>query len=217
MAGASGQDPAAGHPAGGGPSGTDGRNPPSGQGPGTGPVRSPELIAIGEVLRPHGIHGEVRVYPLTDFVERFLHTQRVIVAEPSGNEREVAVERARLHQGVVVVKLAGVDTRDAAEELRGARLCVPPSELVPLPEGHYFVFQLIGLSVVTEQGEPVGTVREVLSRAANDVYVVEHPDRARPREVLIPAIREVVREIDLTAGRIVIRPIPGLLGEEPGR
>src|SRR5690554_3841069 len=136
-----------------------------------------ELVSIGEVTAPHGVRGEVRVLPLTDFPRRFQGLARVFVRrrhETAPEER--AVERTRFHKGFVIVKLEGVDDRDAAETLRGALLQVGRDQVHPLPEGQYYVFDIVGMHVVDEDGRDLGVVRDVLFTGANDVYVVEKPD-----------------------------------------
>lgn len=175
-------------------------------------MEQPDFLVIGQVLRPHGVRGEIRVQVITDYPERFNHLDEVLLARdlnPDEDEGEFYdVERARLHQGDAVIKLAEVDDRDAAELLRGQYLLVPMEDAVPLEEGEYYVYQLIGLEMVTEAGEVIGTVRDMLETGANDVYVV---DSEQYGEVLIPAIPDVIKDINLETGRITITPLPGLL------
>ncbi len=165
----------------------------------------PRYLAVGRVLRPHGIRGELRVEILTDYPERVSQLPRLYVGE---GHRPYAVDGVRFHKGAMLLKLAGCDDRNAAEALRGEMLYVALEDAVPLEEGEYYLFQLEGVEVFTEEGERLGEIVEVLATpGANDVYVV-HGLRG---ELLIPAIREVVRSWDLEAGRMVIRPLPGLI------
>ncbi|MBO8141895.1 MAG: 16S rRNA processing protein RimM [Firmicutes bacterium] len=167
------------------------------------------FVTVGEVLAPHGVRGEVKVRPMTDFPERFGRLERIYVQRPEGTGREVrAVERARLHRGIVLLKLSGVDDRSAAETLRRALLQVTKAEVYPLPPGHYYVFQIEGLAVYDGTGRRLGVVREVLQTGANDVYVVARED-GRP-DLLLPATREVIRKVDLEAGRMDVELLPGL-------
>ncbi|MDI6870331.1 MAG: ribosome maturation factor RimM [Bacillota bacterium] len=172
------------------------------------PVR---FVAIGEIVAPHGLRGEVRVLPLTDFPERFETTGRVLLGPPGGEPAgaPVAVERARRQGRLVLLKLAGVDSVEAAESLRGRLLFVPRQEVVPLPEGRFYVFDLVGLLVVTEDGAPLGKLVAVLDNPANDLFVVRPPGGGR--DILLPALKSVVREIDLAGGRMVVSPLPGML------
>lgn len=167
-----------------------------------------EFVSIGEVTAPHGVRGELRVLPLTDFPERFHDVKRLFLRRPHQQAAEErTVERVRFHKQFVIVKFEGVDSRDEAETLRRALLQVPPDEVYPLPEGHYYVFEIVGLRVFDEDGRDIGVVKDVLFTGANDVYVVEAADG---REILLPVVDEVVRHIDVSAGRIDVRLLPGL-------
>lgn len=167
-----------------------------------------EWVTIGVVTAAHGVRGEVRVRPLTDFPDRFLSTERVFLRREEERTPH-RVRGARPHgKGEFLLALEGVDDRNAAEGLRRAEVQVPVEEAVPLPPGTYYVFQLVGLDVDTVKGERLGTLRDVMQTGANDVYVVR--DDAG-KEVLIPALKEVVVEIDLDGRRIVVDPLPGLL------
>jgi 16S rRNA processing protein RimM len=163
-------------------------------------------VAVGRVLRPWGLRGELKVEPLTDFPDRFAPGARLWAA---GNER--TVERSRLHRGDLYLKLAGLDTPEAAETIRDVLLEVPESDLHSLDDGAYYHYQLEGLTVRSTAGEPVGTVHEVLEPGGNPVLVV----RGSQGEALIPFIDDVIRRVDLTAGIIEIDVIEGLLPDAP--
>lgn len=166
--------------------------------------------AIGEITAPQGVRGEVRVQPFTDHPERFASLRQVWLGEPR-NVR-VTVEQARPHKGFWLVKLSGVDDRNQAETLRGVRLEVEPEDRAPLKPDEFYVDDLIGLPVITVEGRQLGRLEEVLQTGANDVWVVRgDPARGEVREVLLPALRDVVRQVDLAAGRLVVAPLPGLL------
>lgn len=165
----------------------------------------PRFLVIGEVTKPHGVRGEVRVMPLTDRPERFSWLQEVFLDE-NGASRAV-VETARLHQGFVLLKLQGIDDRDAAETLRGKMLAIPADQAIPLAEDEYYLRDLLGVAVVTEDGEPLGEIIDVIETGANNVFVAQGPRG----EILIPDIPDVVLEIDLENGRMSVRPLPGLL------
>ncbi len=164
-----------------------------------------DWVRIGWVARPHGLRGEVRVVPDTDFPERLKELQTVWVVR--GREVEArAVESVRRAGEAFLVKLAGAQSREEAERLRGAALCVPREERRALPEGTYYVSDLVGAEVRTEGGELVGHLVDVLRGAAHDVYVVHGPRG----EVLLPAVREVVRQVRVAERRVVVRLLPGL-------
>lgn len=164
-------------------------------------------MAVGRIIKPHGVLGEVRVQLLTDLPERFEWLDAVYVGEH--NPRLVKIESVRFHQTFVLLKLAGYPSRTEAELLRGELLQVPESEAIPLEEGEYFLFQLEGIDVYTDSGEHIGRVTEVLETGANNVFVIDGQDQ----QYLVPDVPDVIKEIDLENGRLVIRPIPGLLND----
>lgn len=171
----------------------------------------PPFLVVGQVLRPHGVRGELRVRLLTGYPEHFQHLERVGLGHDAEAPDDITlydVERARLHKEYGILKLADCDDRDAADLLREQFVMVPLDDAVPLETDEYYHFQLVGLTMVTVDGEPIGQVMEILETGANDVYVVNGP---RYGEILVPAIDDVVQEIDLAARRIVITPLPGLL------
>ena len=143
----------------------------------------------------------------TDFPGRFEAGSELWI------EREDAsftVERSRWQKGQAVLKLSAVDDRERADALRGRYLRVPGSHLAELEEGEYYLFQLMGLTAVTEEGRELGQVKDVLQTGANDVYVVDTPQG----ELLLPAIRDVIKQVDLGAGRLVVHLLPGLMPAE---
>ena len=162
----------------------------------------PESLIVGRILAPWGIRGEVKVEVLTDFPERFA-PQKVVYL----NTRPLEIESCRPHKQQLVVKLATIDSVEDAEKLRGQDLTIPRSELSRLPEGQYYTFQIIGLKVVTTEGELLGHITEIMTTGSNDVYIVE----GKRGEILIPAIEDVVKSIDLKKGKVVIEAIKGLL------
>ncbi len=166
-----------------------------------------DWIAVGEIMGAFGPRGDMRVKPLGRFPERFRELRRVYVGE---EHAAAAVLSRKAHGEGMLMRLDTVKSRDAARALFGQFLYVPESEAVKLPEGEFFVHQVIGLRVVTVSGDELGTVRDVLQTGSNDVYVV----RNRAREVLIPAIKDVVKRIDPGAGVIEVELLPGLLDEE---
>lgn len=165
----------------------------------------PYDVLIGIVVGAHGVRGEVRVHPETDFPERFTRLEQVWLAPPHGEARLIRVLGARPHtgKGQVLLRLEGVQDREAVEALRGAGLYLRESELWPLPPGQYWEFQLVGLRVVTEEGRDLGPITAILRTGANDVY--ETP------LALIPAVPTVVREVDLPGQRVVVGWVEGLL------
>lgn len=178
-------------------------------------TQRPEWITIGKITAPHGLDGAVRVYPLTDVEGRFEQLTRAFLLRKGEQEhRPVQVRKVRYHRNMVLVWFEELDSIEAAERYRNALVQVPIDEVAPLPEGYHYVFELVGLRIETIDGEYVGKLHDVISAGgANDVYVVKRAgEDSRSRdELLIPAIRQVVKEIDIEGGRILIDPMPGLL------
>ena len=167
-------------------------------------LNEPYDVLIGVIVGAHGVRGELRVAPETDFPERFARLEQVSVAPPGAAPRLVKITAARSHvgKGLVLLRLEGVDDRDAAEALRGAELRIPESDLTALPAGQYYEFQILGLPVVTEDGRDLGKIIDIIHTGANDVY--ETP------LAMIPAIDHIVREVDLEQGRVVVHWVEGL-------
>lgn len=173
-----------------------------------------DYVLIAEITSPFGLRGAVKATILTDFPERFDRLEEAFLAPPGApldTERvRYEVMSARIQNDKqVVLRLAGISKTEQAEELRGYSVAVPMSEIVPLPEGEYYIFQIIGLDVYTTKDEYVGRVVNVESRTANDIYVVRGP--MSPRDVLVPAIKDVIKNIDLDKGRVTVELLDGLL------
>ncbi len=162
----------------------------------------PEFITIGKILAPWGIEGQLKVEVATDFPQRFTPSSKVYI-----NLQPMTIDSAEWHKGKAIIKLNTIDGIEDAEKLQGQLVEIHHNQLRPLPEGQYYHFQLIGLEVWTTQGELVGNVTEILSTPSNDNYVVS----GAKGEILIPAIEDVIKSIDLDKGCLVIEPIEGLL------
>ena len=166
------------------------------------------LVAIGEVGRPHGLRGEVRVTPLTDRPERFeTLAECVLWHEVDDQRRPCRITGARVQGDALLVSVDGYDSPEAVAALTGWLLAVPEAEALPAPEGHFYPWQLVGCRVLTEDGGDVGRVLRVEGSAAQDLWVVGD----ERREYLVPAVAEIVREVNIIGRRIVIRPPEGLL------
>ena len=168
---------------------------------------SADWIDIGFVRKPHGLKGYVRVEGLSDAPDRFEELERIGVERKDGGRESLEIERCSRDGNGWLMKFLGIDTTEHAQRLRGAYIQVPGEAVAPLPRDAYYVFELEGCTVVSDVGEEIGTIREVLSMPANDVFVVDTPSG----EAMIPAVREFVVELDPGAARIVIRKIPGLI------
>lgn len=160
-------------------------------------------VAVGRINSTWGLRGHVRVTPLTANPQRFVPGAVLFVR---GEPRRIL--DVRTPQGYPIVQFEGYTERDAAATLRGALIEIDADDLPELADGEYYLHDLVGLAVETAAGAPVGRLVEVLRTGANDVYLVR-PEQGR--DVLIPATAEVVIEVDVPGGRLVIEPLPGLL------
>lgn len=156
-----------------------------------------KFFTIGEITKPHGVRGEVKVFPLTDDANRFLRLRTVLLEGVP-----VKVVFAKPGKDRVIMKLEGVDTVEAADALRGKFLEVPREEAVGLERDAYFVEDLKDCHVFDTQGVSLGKVYDVIRTGANDVYWIQEP-----KELLIPALKSVVVEVSVEEERIVIRPV----------
>ncbi len=162
-----------------------------------------ELLAVGHVVRPHGVRGELLLEPLTDFPEHLREVETVYVGEAAQAHR---LAGARHHRGQLIIRLGDCADRDCAERFRGQLVQIRAEAAAPLPPGRYYHHQIIGLTAVTEAGEELGKVVEILETGANDVYVVD----TAQGELLLPAIKSVITAIELDQQRIVVHLMEGL-------
>jgi 16S rRNA processing protein RimM len=161
-------------------------------------------VAVGRITRAHGVRGELAVLTLSEVPERFEPGSRLFAGER--DHRPLTVSATRPHRHRLLVAFDEIGDREAAQDLAGQYLFVPASETPSLPEGEFWPHQLVGCHVVTESGRSLGGIREVMRSQANDVWAADGPDG----EVLIPALKDVVREVDLAARRVIVREVPGL-------
>jgi 16S rRNA processing protein RimM len=163
----------------------------------------PSHLVIGRILSPHGVKGEVETEVLTDFPDRFGLLKTVYLGEEL---HPVVVEGHRFNKNRVILKLVGCEDRNEAGTLRGKLIHVPLEEAISLEKDEYYVYQILGSEVWTTEGELLGSVDDVLFTGSNDVYVVNLGDQ----QVLIPAISDVVKEVDISRGRIEVQLMEGL-------
>jgi 16S rRNA processing protein RimM len=166
----------------------------------------PRWIAVGRINRPHGVKGEVVIQPLSEVETRFAAGSQLFLRE---DERDpLTVAEARPHRGRLLVTFEGVRDRNSAEAMAGAFLFVPSSSAPPLPEGEYWAHELVGCDVLTDEGRALGPIREIIHTPANDVWVTQGEEG----ETLIPALKDVVKDVDLPARRVIVRELSGLTG-----
>jgi len=178
------------------------------------PVSELEYIIVAEIAVPFGLRGAVKANIQTDFPERFERMEEAYLAAPglplNAPREKYKLLSAKLQTDkVVVLRFESITKNEQAAMLRGYTVAVPRTEVVPLPDGEYYIFQIIGLEVYTTEGEYIGKVVNVESRVANDIYLVRGPKS--PKDVLLPAIKDIIKRIDLEAGRITIEWMEGLI------
>ncbi len=175
-------------------------------------MAAPARLVVGRVLRPHGVRGEVAVEVLSDAAERFSPGAKLAAGDPEAPDalRDLEVTAARLHQGRMLLRLAGLSSRDAVEPLRGQLLSIPVEDARGLGSDEYWAHQLVGLRVVDSDGRERGVVADVLPGAAHDLLEVRRLDGGA---ALVPAVAALVT-VELEAGRVVVQALPGLLEED---
>lgn len=165
-----------------------------------------EWATIGKVVALFGIRGELKVLLLTDIPNRFAGLGAVY-AGPDHTRR--LIQSVRPYKGeMIVLKLEGIDDANTAESLRDQNLAIPMSELAQLPPDSYYQHDILGLMVITLDGQKLGSIVDIIVTGSNDVYVIKAPDGS---QVLIPAIKDVIKQVDLIRRTMYIDPLPGLL------
>ena len=166
-----------------------------------------EFIKVGIITSTHGLRGEVKVFPTTDDAKRFLDLEEIILDTGKG-KRQLVIERVRFFKNMVILKFKGIDTIDDVQKFRQKELLVTRDQAVPLKEDEYFIADLIGLLALSDEGEDLGTLAGVMQSAANDVYVIRKPGAD---DLLIPAIRECILDVDIEGGQMRIHVMDGLI------
>ena len=164
---------------------------------------------IGIFSSTHGIRGEIKVYPTTDSPARFSRLKKVFLETPK-ERLELEVEKARFFKGMVILKFKGIDNINDIERYKGASLIVPREDAAPLEKNSYYIADLLGSRVETDDGRFLGTLNDVMPTGANDVFVVKDPDKADAKEYLLPNIKACVLKIDPEAALITVHMMPGL-------
>ena len=166
-----------------------------------------DFFKVGVITSTHGIRGEVKVFPTTDDPQRFKKLKKVIL--DNGKERiDLEVASARFSKNLVILKFKGIDNINDVEKYKRAELYVTRANAVPLEENEYYIADLIGLKVVSDESEELGIVDDVLVTGANDVYVVKRKNQS---DILIPAIKDCIKDVNLEEGIMTVHLLPGLL------
>ncbi len=165
------------------------------------------LLLVGKVIRPHGLGGLLRIWPYAGNNSSFLDAGTFFFKLSSGEIRKYSASSIRSHKNVFLMELEGLNSGDEAEKLRGAKIFVR-KEALSREEGEYFWYELLGLKVYLDTGEYIGNIFQIISSGGNDIYVVKE----RKREILVPATYEVVKQIDIENGKMIISAIEEITG-----
>ena len=166
-----------------------------------------KYLEIGQIVNTFGIKGMVKVKPFTDDIKRF-DKLKTIYIENKQSRKEYEVEEVKYHKDMVLVKLKGINTIEEANLLRQSYLLVDREQEEPLAEGVYYIVDLIGLDVYTDEGQLLGKVDDIFNTGSNDIYVVKNE---LGKEILLPGIPEVLKKVDLDNKKITVHLIPGLM------
>lgn len=166
-----------------------------------------DRLEVGKIINTHGLRGEVKIQPWTDSPEVFADLPYVFLAEKTG-ELKLTVKQVKYQKNNIIVKFAEINSIEEAERYKNCVLTAQRDMLGQLPEGVYYIADLIGLTVETEDGTVLGKITDVFQTGANDVYTIDRPEG---KPLLLPAIPEVVRQVDIPGGKITVRLLEGLL------
>ncbi|MCM1126022.1 MAG: ribosome maturation factor RimM [Lachnospiraceae bacterium] len=166
-----------------------------------------ELLKVGIISSTHGIRGEVKVFPTTDDPQRFKKLKDVLL-DNEKEKRNLKIQSVKFFKQFVILKFEGIDDINDVEKYKGSSLYVTRDQAVKLDKDEYFIADLIGLTVIAKEENLKGTLKDVIETGANDVYVIELSDG---RELLLPAIKECVRSVDIEKGEMQIHLLEGLL------
>ena len=164
-------------------------------------------LEIGQIVNTFGIKGMVKVKPFTDDIRRFDELKTVYV-EKNGNQTEYEVEEVKYHKNMVLIKFKGIDKVEQAEMLRNSYLTVSRDSVEKLEEGRYYIVDLLGLEVYTDEQILLGTLEDIFNTGSNDIYVVKDK---QGKQILLPAIQDVIKQIDIENKKIIVHLLPGLV------
>ena len=166
-----------------------------------------DMLQVGVITQTHGVRGEVKVFPTTDDVNRFKKLKQVIL--DTGKETmPLEIQSVKFFKQFVILKFKGIDNINDIEKYKRCSLYVTREHAVPLEEDENFIADMIGMEVCTEDGNIFGTLKDVIETGANDVYVIENAEHG---EVLVPAIKECIRSVDIEKGQMMIHLMDGLI------
>lgn len=166
-----------------------------------------QLLQVGVITQTHGVHGEVKVFPTTDDPERFLDLEYVFL-DIGKEKKKLTIQNVKFFKQFVILKFKGINNINDIEKYKRCALLVDRENAVELEEDEYFIADMIGMNVFTEDGELFGTLKDVIETGANDVYII---NRKKYGEVLIPAIKECILDVNVKEGRMIVHLMKGLV------
>ncbi len=174
-------------------------------------MRKDEYIVLGKIVNTHGVKGKLRVKPYVDSLDQLINRRTLKIRDSQNNIKEYTVKSAGPHKNFVLVKIRGVNNLEQAQSLLGCDIVIERKELETLPKGEYFWVDIIGMKVFTLEGKELGVVKSIFRTGSNDIYVVESKIFEKEKEILIPAIEDVVKKVDLEKNVIIVDLVEGLL------
>ncbi len=166
-----------------------------------------KYLEIGQIVNTFGIKGMVKIKPFTDDINRFDRLKKIYISNKNG-KKEYQIQEVKYHKNMVLMKLKGIDTLEQADLLRQSYLLVDRADEEPLEEGVYYIVDLLGLEVYTDDNKLLGKVDDIFNTGSNDIYVVKDE---MGKQILLPGIPDVLKNVDLEKGRITVHLIPGLI------
>ncbi|RLL45295.1 ribosome maturation factor RimM [Oceanobacillus piezotolerans] len=167
-----------------------------------------KMFTVGKIINTHGIRGEVKVLRISDFEDRFQKGKKLFLVKDNGESVELTIDGHRLHKGFDLLHFKEFNNINEVEQFKGLFLKITKEQLTELEENEFYYHEIIDCEVYTISGEKLGVVKEILSPGANDVWVVK-PNKGK--DILIPYIEDVVKEVSITEKKIIIEPMEGLL------
>ncbi len=166
-----------------------------------------DYFEIGQIVNTFGIKGMVKIKPFTENIEQFEELEKIYIKNKS-SKKEYKIQEVKYHKQMVLIKFEGIENPEDADLLRGSYVLINRKDAKPLEEGTYYIVDLLGLDVYTEEGVLLGKVDDIFNTGSNDVYVVKD---GLGKQVLLPGIDEVIKEVDLENKKILVHIIPGLI------
>lgn len=164
-------------------------------------------LEVGQIVNTFGIKGMVKVMPFTDDIRRFDKLDKVYI-EKNKSKKEYKIEEVKYHKNMVLIKFEGIDKIEQAEELRNSYLTISRDSVEELEEGRYYIVDLLGLDVYTDEQVLLGTLDDIFNTGSNDIYVVKNKEG---KQILLPAIEDVIKQVDLENKKIIVHLLPGLV------